>query len=135
MFTKPQYGWTNLQIGDFTERVSYLTDISNDCLDAFIYALHTGNPAVIFFDAEWWDFHLIASYYCSYVIVDKDKAEVYTIEKTIKELAKDLYDDINNNFDDWLNWDMDEDETDEERERNKRGLRKKLSDLELCLLT
>ena len=67
--------------------------------------------------------------------MDKDKAEVYTIEKTIKELAKDLYDDINNNFDDWLNWDMDEDETDEERERNKRGLRKKLSDLELCLLT
>ena len=52
MLTKPKHGWTNLQIGDFTERVSYLTDISNDCLDAFIYALHTGNPAVIFFDAE-----------------------------------------------------------------------------------
>lgn len=129
MLTKPSHGWTNIQIGNFSERASYLTDIPNDCLDAFIYALQSGNPAVIFFDAEGWDFHLIASYYCSYIIVDKDEAKVYSFDRTIKELAKELYEDINNNFDDWLNWDLYDNV--EEREQNERGLRKKLSDLNM----
>ena len=131
MLTKPSHGWTDLHIDNFSERASYLTDIPNDCLDAFIYALQNGNPAVIFFDAEGWDFHLIASYYCSYVVVDKDNAEVYVIDKTIKELAKELYNDINNNFDDWLDWDLYD--TIEEREKNKRGLRNKLAQLYLLI--
>jgi hypothetical protein len=129
MLTKPNHGWTNLQIGDFIERASYLTDIPNDCLDAFIYALRNSNPAVIFFDAEGWDFHLVASYYQSYIIVDKDDTKVYVFEKTIKELAKELYEDIKNNFDDWLNWDLYD--TVEEKEENERGLKKKLSDLNM----
>jgi len=127
MLTKPKHGWTNLQINDFTERASYLTDIPNDCLDAFIYALEKNKPAVIFFDAEGWDFHLVTTHYQSYVIVDKDEAKVYVIEKDIKELAKELYNDINDNFEDWLEWDMYD--TVEEREQNKLGLEYKLSQL------
>jgi len=132
MLTKPNHGWTNLQIGNLTERASYLTDIPNDCLDAFIHALQNNTPAVIFFDAEGWDFHLIASYYQSYIIVDKDKAEVYIVEKNIKELAKELYNDINNNFDDWLNWDLYDNM--EEREENKRNIMTKLSELNMELI-
>ena len=132
MLTKPKAGWTILQIGDFMERASYLTDIPNDCLDAFIHALQNNTPAVIFFDAEGWDFHLIASYYQSYVIVDKEEATVYLIEKNIKELAKELYNDINNNFDDWLNWDFYN--SVEEREENKRSIMTKLSQLNMELI-
>lgn len=134
MLTKPEHGWTNLQIGDFSERASYLTDVPNDCLDAFIHALQNGNPAVIFFDAEGWDFHLIASYYCSYIVVDKDKAEVFMVDKTIKELAKELYEDINNNFDDWVNWESYEDDTDEEKAIKKEMLTTKLSQLNMEIL-
>ena len=131
MLTKPKHGWTNLHIGDFSERASYLTDIPNDCLDAFIYALQNGNPAVVFFDAEGWDFHLVASYYQSYVIVDKDEAKLYAFDKTINDLTKELYEDISNNFDDWLDWDMYD--TVEEREENKRGLKEKLAQLYLLI--
>ena len=117
MFTIPKHGWVNLQIDDFSERASYLTDIPNDCLDAFIHALHNNVPAVIFFDAEGWDFHLIASYYQSYIIVDKDNINVYEVKKNILELAKELYEDIKNNFDDWLNWDYGDDQTEERKEK------------------
>jgi len=132
MFTIPKHGWTNLQIGDFTERASYLTDIPNDCLDAFTYALKNNKPVVVFFDAEGWDFHLIASYYQSYIIIDKDDTKVYVIEKNIKELAKELYNDINNNFDGWLNWDFYD--TVEEREENKINIMTKLSQLNMELI-
>jgi len=126
MFAKPKHGWTNLQFEDFSERASYLTDIPNDCLDAFIYALRNKVPAVIYFDAEGWDFHLVSSWYHSYVIVDKDETAVYVIDKTIFELAKELIFDIENNFDDWLNWDMEEDYA----EKNKKRFRKKIKQLQ-----
>ena len=133
MLTKPDCGWTNLQIEDFSERAGYMTDIPNNCLDAFIHALQNGNPAVVFFDAEGWDFHLIASYYCSYIIVDKDNTSLYTVKKTIHELAKELYEDINNNLEDWVNWYLDESDTEEERKEYKEKLLVKLSELNMHL--
>ena len=96
MFTKPQDGWTHLNFENFSERASYLTDVPNDCLDAFIYALQTNNPAVVYFDAEGYDYHLISSYYRSYIIRDKEdnKVNIHVIEKGIIELAKELVSDI-----------------------------------------
>lgn len=122
MFTKPEHGWTNLQLGDFSQRASYLTDIPNDCLDAFIYALHNNVPAVVYFDAEGWNFHLVSSWYRSYVIVDKDETTVYAIDKTMFKLAKELINDIENNFDIWLGWDMEEDYVEENKEKFKEKL-------------
>jgi len=52
MLAKPEHGWVNVQLEGFSERASYMTDIPNDCLDAFIYALQNNSPTVIFFDAE-----------------------------------------------------------------------------------
>jgi len=131
MLTKPEHGWINLQINDFSERASYMTDIPNECLDAFINALQNSTPAVIFFDAEGWDFHLVASYYCSYIIVDKDDAKLFTVSKNIHSLAKELYDDIKNNLDDWTNWYLDEADTEEERKGYRRVLEEKLSQLNM----
>lgn len=119
MFTKPKYGWTNLQLGNFSERASYLTDIPNDCLDIFINAIQNNVPAVVYFDAESWDFHLVSSYYRTYIILDKDKLEIFIYDKTIKEVAKELINDIENYFDEWVNWegydDKDENEIIERR--------------------
>jgi len=119
MLTKPEDGWVNVQLEGFSERASYMTDIPNDCLDAFIYALQNNLPTVIFFDAEGWDFNLVASWYQSYVILDKDNVKVFEIKKDLFELANELYEDINNNLNDWLNWDYvdDEEELKEYREK------------------
>jgi len=130
MFATPKHGWTNLKFLNFSERASYLTDIPNDCLDAFIYALQTNNPAIVYFDAEGYDFHLISSYYRSYIVIDKEDNEVktYIIEKNILELAKELVNDIEKDFDDWLNWEC-YDDSGEYAEVNRKIFREKLSQL------
>jgi len=127
MFTKPQDGWTHLNFENFSERASYLTDVPNDCLDAFIYALQTNNPAVVYFDAEGYDYHLISSYYRSYIIRDKEdnKVNIHVIEKGIIELAKELVSDIEKDFDDWLNWECYDDG--EYAEVNRDVFKEKLS--------
>jgi len=104
MFTKPEHGWTNLQLGNFSDRASYLTDIPIDCLDAFIYSLENNSPIAIYFDAEGWDYHLVSSYYESYIVVSKDKTDLFLIDGNIRDLAKELINDIEMYFDDWVNW-------------------------------
>jgi len=133
MLTKPQYGWTNLQFDNFSERASYLTDVPKDCLDAFIYALQTNNTAIVYFDAEGYEFHLVSSYYRSYIIVDNydNKVKTYTIDKNIIKLAKELIDDIENYFEDWLNWECYNDG--EYTETNRKVFKEKLSMLKFEL--
>lgn len=106
MFTKPEHGWTNLQLGNFSERASYLTDIPIDCLDAFIYALENNSPIAIYFDAEGWDYHLVSSYYESYIIISKDGFDLMGIEGNFKDLAKELVNDIEIYFEDWVCWEF-----------------------------
>ena len=127
MFTTPQDGWTHIQLENFSERASYLTDIPNDCLDAFIHALQTNNPAIMYFDAEGFDYHLISSFYRSYIIKDKEdnKVDIHVIEKDILELAKELVNDIQRDFDKWLNWESYDDG--EYAEVNREVFREKLS--------
>jgi len=129
MLTKPQDGWTSIHIQNFSERASYLTDIPNDCLDAFIYALQTNNPAVVYFDAEGWDFHLVSSYYRSYIIRDKEdnKVDIHVIEKDILELAKELVYDIQRDFDEWLQWEYYYDDGGEYAKINREVFKGKLS--------
>jgi len=127
MLTTPQDGWTYLQLENFSEHASYLTDVPNDCLDAFIYALRTNNPAIVYFDAEGFDFHLVSSYYRSYIIRDREdnSVDTYVIEKDIIELAKELVNDIQRDFDDWLNWESYDDG--EYAEVNRDVFKEKLS--------
>ena len=129
MLTIPNNGWTNLQIDEFSDRASYLTDVPNDCLDAFIHSMQNNKPAVIFFDAEGWDFHLVTSHYRSYIIIAKDDVKIYEIKKNLLELAKELHEDINNNIDNWVIWDMNEDETNAGKLESKQKLVSKLSQL------
>lgn len=121
MFTEPKSGWTNLQLGCFESRASYLTDIPMDCLDAFIYALENNKPITIFFDAEGWDFHLISSYYGSYIISNEnDESDLCLINGSFKELARELVEDIEKYLDGWINWEwFSLDEEDEFNERKE----------------
>lgn len=133
MFTKPQYGWVNIEIEEFSERASYLTDIPNDCLDAFIFAREKGVPAVMYFDAEGYDYHLIASYFGTYIIIEKDEIKTYHFDKTFADLAKELINDIEQNIDEWANWQSDNQYNSRELKRNKRILEQKVGRLKQLL--
>jgi len=129
MFTKPKNGWVNLEIGDFRERASYLTDIPNDCLDTFIFALQNNIPASVYFDAEGWDYYLISSFYRTFIIINKEKPELFTFEKDYEEIAKELIIDFEENIDEWVNWECWHGKSEEEFKENKVNLITKINKL------
>jgi len=106
MLSKPKYGWTEFKLGDFKSRASYLTNIPQDCIDAFIYGLKNHKPITIFFDAEGYEFYLVSDYYSSYIILDDEETTVYYINKGIKEIAKKFVHDIERNYEAWQLWDF-----------------------------
>lgn len=134
MFTEPKHGWTDLKLGCFESRASYLTDIPIDCLDVFIYALQSNSPATIYFDAEGWDFHLISSYYESYIISNKnEKSDLYLIKGSFKELAKELIEDIEKYFDGWINWECYKSDNEDELKERRELLNSKLKSLKILI--
>ncbi len=129
MLTNPKYGWTNVSIGEFNESASYLTDVPNDCLDAFIYARENCFPAVVYFDAEGYEYYLVASYFESFVTIEKDKLRTYRFDLDLVDLAKELIDDIEQNIDDWADWQCYKEYDENELKRNKRKLEQKIGRL------
>lgn len=134
MISNPRHGWVSVIIGEFNERASYLTDIPNDCLDAFIFAREKGAPAVIYFDAEGYDYHLVASCFYSYIILEKDELEVRQFGLSFMELANELADDIERNIDEWADWQSYNQYSDEELKKNKRRLEQKIGRLRQLLV-
>ena len=108
MFSKPCCGWTDITIKDITNEfnapASYLTDVPNDCLDAFIYALENCCSVVIDFDAEGWDYKLVCSKYDTYVIEEKDEYKLYHFDINLEDLIKEFLEDLERNYDEWISW-------------------------------
>lgn len=119
MFSKPIHGWTDITIGDFTGRGSYLTDIPMDVLDAFISSLDCSIPASIYFNEEGSEFILVSHYNSTYIIVEREKTELISIDIDYLELIKEAIKDIEDNLEGWVYWesfyDLDEDEVNKRR--------------------
>lgn len=101
---KPAFGWVEVVLGDFAGSGSYLTDIPLDCLESMIYALENHTDFIVSFDAEGWSFKMIADEYRSFIIEEKDEPILYTCEKDIHQLAKELYENISLYFEIWGTW-------------------------------
>ena len=104
MLSKPNYGWTNINLGSFNGRGSYLTDIPLDCLNSFINALKYSLPASIHFDEEGSEFILTADFSGVYIISEREKTELIKIEIQFLDLINEVVKDIEDNFNDWLLW-------------------------------
>lgn len=126
MLGKPRYGWTNVEIGDFVDRASYITDVPNDCLDAFIFGLKNGFPVTVEFDAEGWEFTIVSKFYDTFIIMEKEEVEIITTDKTVLDLAEELIEDIELHIDDWSEWSP---FSDEKADENKDDLMNKLNEL------
>jgi hypothetical protein len=104
MLTKPSCGWTSLEIEGKKFRASYLTDIPNDCIDAFVYGLKNHRPVTIYFDGEGIESYLVCDNYFSYIIFIADKEMVFSFNKGIKELSQEFVKDIEENYEEWIYW-------------------------------
>ncbi|MEG1564711.1 MAG: hypothetical protein RR365_13440 [Bacteroides sp.] len=134
MLIEPKYGWVTVSIGNWMDRASYLTDVPIDALDAFISSYNRWQPATIKFDAEGWEYIVVIDDYETYIIDYfhdgnlYDKPVLTTVKISKGELAKELVNDIQSHFDEWVNWCSNDSGT-EELPKYEQTLRDKLKTL------
>ena len=138
MLSKPESGWTTFELSKNKYSLSYLTDVSMDWLNAAINGLKNYRPFSVdgFMEphrmictVSFWNIHIFTDF-------DEDEAmnaEDYnyeTIHINMIEFCEKLYNDINDNLQEWINWFCDDEYDLKEREKE---LKKKLSELRLLI--
>ena len=110
MFSKPNVGWVDINIGGYTMNGSYLTDIPMDFLDSLISSLKSNLPVSVFIDEEGIE-NIICAYYDEVYIIAKHGDDVEYIKKDMdfNLFRKDIVNDIETNLNEWINWNLDED--------------------------
>ena len=130
MLSKPKYGWTDITLGDFAGRGSYLTDIPVDLLNAFINALRDFIPASVFFDEEGSEFTLVSHFNGTYIIVEREeKPELISVDIRFVELIKEVINDIESDIEGWADWMCYYDLTEEELTQRENLLKSKIEEL------
>lgn len=104
MLSEPKYGWTQVEIGDFSQPASYLTDVPMDFLEGFINYLKTGKETEIKIDGEGAGcFSIALSESC--IRISDDSGEIkHTVNVCPEQLAKELVSDIEQHLDLWAVW-------------------------------
>lgn len=110
MFSKPEVGWVDINIGGYTINGSYLTDIPMDFLDSLISSLKSNLPISIFIDEEGIEDIICAYYNEVYIIVrNGDDVEYKKIDMDFNLLRKEIINGIETYLNEWINWNMDDD--------------------------
>ncbi len=141
MLTEPEYGWTDFSLdGESAYRLSYVTDVAMEWLDAAIFSLTYDNPVIVkgFCEPGWmmcaveWDV-------CRVFFEDAiDPPDVFRLEPEavcpVGRLAfcRALLEDIGGRVNEWVDWELyDEEgeEADRQRAARESVLRARLAEL------
>lgn len=110
MFSRPENGWVDINIGGYTINGSYLTDIPMDFLDSLIPSLKSNLPVSIFIDEEGIEDIICAYFDEVYIIVkDGDEVEYKKIDMDFNLFREDIINGIETYLNEWINWNIDED--------------------------
>lgn len=104
MLSKPEYGWSNITIRDWSDRCSYIDDIPVMLLDAIYQQLCNNTIQAVGFDAEGYEYIIIFDKFYTHIITYKDNITYKTIEIDIETIAKELVDDIQADLELWISW-------------------------------
>lgn len=124
MLSTPKCGWSNITIGDWSDRCSYLTDVPFQLLEALEQSCREHKPVSAKFDAEGWEYIITFDWWHTHIVSDRapfdeeNGFKYYSIEVNRDDLARELVEDIRRDIDGWSNWDygnMSEDEIDERK--------------------
>ena len=72
MLSKPEYGWSNITIRDWSDRCSYIDDIPVMLLDAIYQQLCNNTIQAVGFDAEGYEYIIIFDKFYTHIITYKD---------------------------------------------------------------
>ena len=121
----PKNGWVSIVLGDYSRAASYLTDVPFDCLDAMIYSLKEGADFCVSFDGEGQgDFKVVSDDFRTYLIEEGTESALKVFDITRKDIAKSLCEDIEANLNEWVFWNIDQDEQAEADSRVKKFIEK-----------
>ena len=119
MLSTPEHGWSNITIGDWSDRCSYLDDVPYLLVDALESVYRTYQPRCVKLDAEGWEYIIVFDGFETHIISDNcDTGFLYkTITCKARDLAAELIADIRNDFDGWAKWppNVEEDEIKERK--------------------
>ena len=106
MLSTPQYGWSEITIGNWHDRCSYLDDVPFMLIETLDATINTGRPHCAKFDAEGYEYIIVFDVYATHIIHDDfdDEYYYYTVEINIRDLAMELLSDIRKDLDSWTNW-------------------------------
>jgi hypothetical protein len=117
MLKTPWCGWSEITIGNWHDRCSYLDDVPYMLLETVDDVNRTGRPSSVKFDAEGYHYIIVFDMYETHIICDSFDIgyDLHTIEINIKDLIRDLLADIRRDLDAWGKWCSDSDYETEER--------------------
>lgn len=139
MFTKPKNGWTEIHLEDFEGLGSYVQDIPVMVLDKGVRSVRERTPLELWFDEEGSSFTLTADADTGIITEGDFGAEEYHIKCAKLDLIREIKNDIEKYFPDWVTFSEDyayaEDEAEEKEIYRKREklLQEKLAELEAVL--
>lgn len=131
MLAFPKYGWSEITIGDWSDRCSYLDDVPFLLLEGMEESIRTGNPVASKFDAEGYEYIVVFDKYETHIIREtEDGYALKTVDIILEKLAKELVQDIRNSIAEWSGWLDYGDMTNEEKQKRSKDLFKLCSIIE-----
>lgn len=119
MLETPQHGWSELHMGTWSDRLSYLDDPAFDLLWAVERALRTKQPSAVRFDAEGYEYIIVFDWYDQFVITDRDTPGLTRIGIELEDIAAGLVRDIRKDLDLWAAFPADAEDSQSELEDRK----------------
>ena len=107
MFTKPKNGWTDIVIDDFEGLGSYIQDVPVEVMEASISALKKNAPLELHFDEEGSEFTLTADEMTMIIAQGYYGPETYEVKRTKQELIREICEDMEKYFHDWVEFNED----------------------------
>ena len=114
MLRTPKYGWSRIEIGEWSDRISYLDDAAYMLLETLIRSYETNEIQSVEFDAEGWEWKLVLDGEKTSVITEKDNTEITNLNMSRTEIANELVVDIRKDSHAWANFMYYEEYTTEE---------------------
>ena len=95
MLDTPMHGWSNIHIGEWSDRCSYLDDVAFMLLHAMIQSCPEHGPVSVKFDAEGWEYIIVFDWCETHIITESgDGFELVTVNIDRDVLARELLADV-----------------------------------------
>lgn len=106
MISNPKHGWCDFKIEDNNGNVffgtpSYITNVPVDLLDMFVQYYKKGEGLAWFDEKGEGEFSLVLTPYTTYILEERDAEILHKISVPVRELAKELIEDIESDLDRW----------------------------------